>query len=106
MSNSPKTGYVKEPPRWLDQPENVKKIIRWFYGLCALIILADLIFSLGWHKHAALSADSALHSVETLPAFYGVYGFLACVGLVYISKLMRGWKGKNILMREEDYWDK
>ena len=106
MSNSPKTGNVKEPPRWLDQPENVKKIIRWFYGLCALIILADLIFSLGWHKHAALSADSALHSVETLPAFYGVYGFLACVGLVYVSKLMRGWKGKNILMREEDYWNK
>ena len=106
MSNSPKTGNRKEPPRWLDQPENVKKIIRWFYGLCALIILADLIFSLGWHKHAALSVDSALHSVETLPAFYGVYGFLACVGLVYISKLMRGWKGKNILMREEDYWDK
>ncbi len=106
MSNSLKTGNGKEPPRWLDQPENVKKIIRWFYGLCALIILADLIFSLGWHKHAALSADSALHSVETLPAFYGVYGFLACVGLVYVSKLMRGWKGKNILMREEDYWDK
>ena len=25
MSNSPKTGNVKEPPRWLDQPENVKK---------------------------------------------------------------------------------
>jgi hypothetical protein len=106
MSNSPKTRNGKEPPRWLDQPENVNKIIRWFYGLCLLIILADLIFSLGWHKHAALSADSALHSVETLPAFYGVYGFLACAGLVYVSKLMRGWKGKNILMREEDYWDK
>jgi len=106
MSNSPKTGNGKESPRWLDQPGNVKKIIRWFYGLCAMIILADLIFSLGWHKHAALSADSALHSVETFPAFYGVYGFLACFGLVYVSKLMRGWKGKNILMREEDYWDK
>jgi len=41
-----------------------------------------------------------------LPAFYGVYGFLACVGLVYVSKVMRGWMGKNILMRSENYWEK
>ncbi len=106
MNAKPRTGNAKEQPRWLDKPENVKKVIRAFYGLCVLIVLADLIFSLGWHKHAALSENSSLHSIETLPAFYGVYGFLACVGLVYVSKLMRGWKDKNVLMREEDYWDK
>ena len=106
MSVKEKNQNSKEEPRWLDNPENVRKIIRGFYGLCIIIILADLVFSLGWHKHAALLEDSSLHSVETLPAFYGVYGFLACVGLVYVSKVMRGWKGKNILMREEDYWEK
>jgi len=26
--------------------------------------------------------------------------------LVYLSKLMRSWNGKNILMRDENYWDK
>lgn len=106
MSANPRTRKSKESPRWLDSPKNVRKIIRLFYGLCALIILADLIFSLGWHKHAALGEEASLHRIETLPAFYGLYGFLACVGLVYVSKLMRGWKGKNILMREEDYWEK
>ena len=106
MSAVQKNEKVKDPPRWLDQPGNVRKIIRGFYGLCILIILADLIFSLGWHKHAALAEDSSLHTLETLPSFYGVYGFFACVGLVYVSKLMRGWKGKNLLMREEHYWDK
>jgi len=91
---------------WLDQPANVKKIIHGFYWLCGLVILADIIFSLVWHKHAIFKEDVSLHSYETLPAFYGIYGFLACVGLVYVSKLMRSWNGKNVLMREEDYWDK
>ena len=31
--------------------------------------------------------DVSLHSYETLPAFYGIYGFLACVGLVYVSEI-------------------
>ena len=90
----------------MDESDNVRKIIRGFYWLCGLVIVADLIFTLGWHKHAAFAEDCSLRSVETLPAFYGIYGFLACVGLVYVSKLMRDWKGKKTLMREEDYWDK
>ena len=97
---------VNEPKRWLDEPDNVRKIIRGFYWLCGLVIVADLIFTLGWHKHAAFAEDFSLSSVETLPAFYGIYGFLACVGLVYVSKLMRDWQGKKTLIREEDYWDK
>ena len=104
MSKSKQIG--NEPKRWLDEPDNVRKIIRGFYWLCGLVIVADLIFTLGWHKHAAFAEDYSLRSVETLPAFYGIYGFLACVGLVYVSKLMRDWKGKKTLMREEDYWDK
>ena len=47
-----------------------------------------------------------MHDIDVLPAFYGVYGFVACVALVYVSKLMRSWNGKRILMRDEDYWEK
>ena len=104
MSKSKQIG--NEPKRWLDEPYNVRKIIRGFYWLCGLVIVADLIFTVGWHKHAAFAEDFSLRTVETLPAFYGIYGFLACVGLVYVSKLMRDWKGKKTLMRDEDYWDK
>ena len=92
--------------RWLDKPQNIRLFIRGFYCLCAVIMLADFVFSIGWHKHAAFSKDSGLHGVEPLPAFYGIFGFLSCLGLVYASKLMRSWKGKNVLMRDEDYWDK
>ena len=103
---SKKQEKVKESKHWLDEPANVNRVIKGFYFLCALIILIDLIFSLGWHKHAAFAEELSLHSIETLPAFYGLYGFFACVGLVYVSKWMRDWKGKKILMREEDYWEK
>ena len=103
---SKKQENAKESKYWLDEPANVKRVIKGFYFLCALIILIDLIFSLGWHKHAAFAEELSLHSIETLPAFYGLYGFVACVGLVYVSKWMRDWKGKKILMREEDYWEK
>ena len=104
MSNP--TKKKNEQKRWLDDPQNVKKIIRGFYWLCGLVIVVDLIFSVVWHKHAIFKQEESLHTLETLPAFYGIYGFLACVGLVYLSKLMRSWNGKNVLMRDEDYWDK
>ena len=96
----------KEPKSWLENAENVRKIIRGFYGFCILIIVADLIFSLGWHKHAALSADSCLHMFETLPGFYGIVGLVGCIALVLVSQLMRGWNGRKFLKRGEDYWDR
>ena len=95
-----------EPKRWLDEPSNVRKVIRIFYWFCGIVIAVDFIYSFVWHKHAAFSEESKLHTLETLPAFYGVYGFFACVALVYVSKLMRDLSGKKLLMREENYWDK
>ena len=91
---------------WLDKPSNVKRLIRWFFWLCGLVILADLIFTFGWHKHAAFGEDESLHAIETLPSFYGVYGFIACAFIAYFSKILRSWNGKNVLMRDEDYWEK
>ena len=106
MRENSKIQKSRTQPSWLDQPENRKKSIRWFYRLCGFLILIDLVFSLGWHKHAAFSEDLSLHTVETLPAFYGVFGFLGCAALVYLSKLLSRIGEKNILTREEDYWEK
>lgn len=95
----------KKSESWFEEPSNKRFLIRLFYWSCGLIILTDVLFSLIWHKHAAFSEDNELHAVEAFPAFYGVYGFVSCVVLVYISKLFRDWQGKKILMREETYWD-
>ena len=106
MSAKSKNLKSREEPRWLDSSENVRKIILGFYGLCTLIIVVDLIFSLGWHKHAAFAEEKPFYSLETLPAFYGIFGFGAGLAVVYFSKIIRSWNGKKVLMRPEDYWEK
>ncbi len=73
---------------WLDQSKNVDKV---FYGtclLCALVAAADLLV----HRHL-------IFSVEALFAFYGLYGFVACVGLVLAAKELR-----KIIKRDEAYY--
>ena len=97
---------TEETKRWLDDPGNVGKLIRWFYWSCGLIILIDLIFSFGWHKHAAFVDGGSLEVLEVWPGFYGFYGFVACSVLVFIAKALRSFQGKPFLMRDEDYWDK
>ncbi len=72
-----------------DKPENVNRLLRGFYAVCALLFVLDFIL----HRHIA-------HSWEKLPAFYAIFGFIACVVLVLIATEMR-----KVLMRKEDYYD-
>lgn len=103
---SKKSKKTDQSDYWLDCPKNVRKVIIGFYGLCGLVLLVDLVYSIFFHKHSAFDPDFLIHDLEIIPAFYGFYGFAACVGLVYVSKLMRGWKEKKFLMRDENYWEK
>lgn len=74
---------------WLDQPENQRRIRVTLYVACAILAVLDLFV----HRHIELS-------VERVPAFYAVFGFVACVALVLVAKAMR-----KVLMRKEDYYD-
>tara|TARA_B100000676_G_C18039507_1_gene823991 strand:- start:707 stop:1024 length:318 start_codon:yes stop_codon:yes gene_type:complete len=79
----------KERVYWLDQKKNVDKV---FYGLCVLCglsVAGDLLI----HRHVILE-------IEAIFAFYGVYGFVACVGLVLAAKELR-----KFLKRKENYYD-
>jgi hypothetical protein len=59
--------------------------------LCSiLLVVADFIV----HRHIYVS-------FEEIPAFYALYGFIACVVLVVIAKGMR-----LLVMRDEHYYDK
>ncbi len=74
---------------FFDKPENVKWTMRGFYITCILLVVADFII----HRHIGLAW-------EEIPAFYAIYGFVACVTLVVIAKEMR-----KIVMRKENYYD-
>lgn len=72
-----------------DNPRNVERLLKVFYGICFILIIADFII----HRHTTMVW-------EKLPAFYALYGFVACVALVVIAKLMR-----KVVMRKENYFD-
>ncbi len=79
----------KEKSYLFDRPENVERLLKGFYAICILLVLADFVL----HRHIGFGW-------EEIPAFYAIYGFAACVVLVVIAKKMR-----NVVMRKEDYYD-
>ncbi|GHA17611.1 hypothetical protein GCM10008090_29150 [Arenicella chitinivorans] len=78
-----------EPQGFFDKPENISKMLKVFYVICGLLVIADFVV----HRHI-------YHDWEKIPAFYAIYGFVGCVVLVLIAKEMR-----KLLMRGEDYYD-
>ncbi len=74
---------------FFDKPKNVTWILRIFYALCVLLVLADFIV----HRHVYVS-------FEEIPTFYALYGFVACVVLVIVATAMR-----KVVMRGQHYYD-
>ena len=72
-----------------DKPKNVRRLLNIFYMLCVILVIADFIL----HRHIGFTW-------ENIPAFYALYGFVACVALVVIAKKIR-----IVVMRKEDYYD-
>lgn len=68
---------------------NIKKLWLGFIVILALLFLSDLII----HRHSYFGIDGFF-------AFPSLYGFLSCVFLVFISKLIG-----IFLKRPEDYYD-
>lgn len=76
-------------------PKNVKRIVYGLFAVCILVVLADFLFFLEqFDKHA-------LYEWENWPGFYAVYGFVACVLLVLISKYIL----RPLIKRDEDYYE-
>ena len=75
---------------WLDDMQNVRKIVWALVIVCAGLFVADAFY----HKHSYFSAESWF-------GFYALYGFFMCVGLVLTAKVIR-----IFLMRDEDFYDK
>jgi hypothetical protein len=71
-----------------DNPKNIKRLLYFLYGSCALLFVLDFVI----HRHV-------MHSWENLWGFYPLYGFVGCVVLVLIATWMR-----TFLMRSEDYY--
>lgn len=81
---------MAEKRYWLDSKENVTKLVHGLWAICTLLLLADFVV----HRHEEVTFAEWF-------GFYGIYGFVACVGLVLAAKELR-----KILKRPEDYYDR
>ena len=84
------SGEGKRKQHVFDKPENVQRLLKIFFS-CLVVLLAGDFFV---HKHSYFGW-------EEWPEFFAVYGFVACVVLVLISKYVL----RPLVMRDEDYYD-
>jgi len=91
-SGSPQSGGERPQGKryWLDEPRNVQRVFWALCAICALLALADFFY----HKHPHFE-------VEEIPVFYGLYGFVCFVFIVFA-----GWLLRKLVMRDEDYYDR
>ncbi len=75
---------------WFDHPQNLRRLRLGFYIVLGLLVVPDFFL----HKH------TLFYEVESWPGFYAVFGFIACVAIIVISKLLG-----YLLKRKEDYYD-
>ena len=75
--------------RFLDSPGNRSRLRKGFY--IALLVLLAVDYFIPKHGHFAW---------ESAWAFYAAYGFIGCVGLIFMAKGLR-W----LVKRKEDYYD-
>ena len=79
----------RERRYWLDEPRNVARLFWCLCAACGLLFIADAFYE----KHPHFEAEGWF-------GFYGIFGFLACISLVVIAKILR-----RLVERPENYYD-
>ena len=81
--------------RQLEDPVRFSRLKRCFYFGLVVVIVVEIALPFvfgGGHAH---------FSCESFPAWGSIYGFVSCVAIIVVSKLI----GKAWLMRREDHYD-
>jgi hypothetical protein len=74
---------------FLDSPQNRRRARKYFYILLVLLLAIDLFIP----KHGHFAWEEA-------PFFFAAYGFIGCVSLIFVAKLLR-----LLVKRKENYYD-
>jgi hypothetical protein len=82
--------------RFLEDQVRVARVKRWFYAGLAFVALAEIVLPHIFHGR------ESHFSFEDFPAWGTLYGFVSCVVIIVVSKLI----GKLWIMRREDYYDR
>lgn len=90
MSETPKEGNRQDDGYWVDRRGRMTLLYRALWGLCAVFAAADFFF-----------AHHPVFKIEGFPVFYGLFGFIATIGLVLGARALR-----RIVRRDEGYYDR
>lgn len=82
--------FMKKELTLFDKPKNVRRLLFGFYLSLILLLLAELFI----HKHHGFPWEDDF-------GFFAVYGFVSCVLLIFVAKLLR-----KIVMRQEDHYER
>ena len=80
---------MKKELKIFDKHKNVQRLLYVFYGALLALLIIDFFI----HKHGDFPW-------EDTPEFFAAYGFVSCVALIFIAKLLR-----KIVRRKENYYD-
>ena len=83
-----------------DDPGNVRFVLRLLYAICIALMLVDVV-DLALRLLGAGALRHTERAWEGFAGFYPVYGWVGCVALVLIAKLLR-----KVVMRREDFYDR
>ncbi|MFZ5427768.1 MAG: hypothetical protein ACOZEN_12400 [Thermodesulfobacteriota bacterium] len=72
--------------------DRLRLVVRCSYAALALLVAWDLAFVDKGVAHTAM---------ERIPGFWAIFGFVACVLIIIVSK----WYGHLGIMTREDYYD-
>jgi hypothetical protein len=86
---------MKLPEHQLEDPVRRARLKRLAYVLLALIAVSEVAFTRLFH------VEPAHFGIEDIPAWGSIYGFVSCVVIIVVSKLL----GKLWLQRKENYYD-
>jgi hypothetical protein len=94
-NESPQLGEPGEHPlsillfSWMRSALFFRLFMAVLAGVCALLVAIDVVF-----------VRRSYDSLESLPGFFGVFGFLA-----FAFAVLSGWPLGKLLRRPEDYYD-
>ncbi|MDO9514878.1 MAG: hypothetical protein Q7J01_02090 [Syntrophales bacterium] len=83
---------MKKEFDWFDKPNNIKKLRISSYVILALSVLAEFF----------VPSHGAQHAWDKIPGFYALFGFVICMVMIIVSKVL----GQFWLKKGEDYYDK
>ncbi len=73
--------------------DRLHTVIRISYVVLALLVVNDVLVIDKQHAHTR---------IEHFPGFWAIFGFVACVAIIIVSK----WYGHLGIMTREDYYDR